>query len=78
MLMAVDVELNEGVTLGIPKELFLFKDNYMSEIGRWTPYSLSPDGELFLVILSTHTDTEAVGVILNWFDELERRVPTSR
>ena len=40
-------------------------------------YDISPDGERFLVLeRGEQTQYDTIHVVLNWFEELERLVPT--
>jgi len=42
------------------------------------PYDVSPDGERFLMVLEKDTSpTMKLNVVLNWFEELKRLVPTN-
>ena len=76
-MMAVDIMAGQRVAMGKPKELFdrgwelgaaLNLDN--------ASFAVMPDGERFLMV---HYEPAAIptriNVILNWFDELRRRVP---
>jgi hypothetical protein len=72
----VPVELGPNLVLGEPQ--FLFEGRYSSlasPFGR--TWDLSPDGERFLMAKEAEDPeqpTEIV-VVLNWFEELRRRVP---
>ncbi len=41
-------------------------------------YAVTPDGERFLMVKPDETAQGNINVVLNWLDELERRVPTNR
>ena len=43
-------------------------------------YDVAPDGRRFLMLkpAATNADTGELHVILNWFDDLRRRVPLER
>jgi hypothetical protein len=44
-----------------------------------TNYDVSPDGQRFLMLKPVETQTSTptqINVVLNWFEELKRRVPT--
>ncbi len=56
----------------------LFTGRYISAAGR--KYDISPDGQQFLMVKEARQrdDTSALTqliVVLNWFEELKRRVP---
>ncbi len=43
-------------------------------------FDVTPDGEQFLVVLPASTDggaPDSIAVVLNWFEELRRLVPTN-
>jgi len=44
----------------------------------WRSYDISPDGKRFLTILESSGETARaeLNLVLNWFEELERLVPT--
>ncbi len=74
-LMSVPVQI--GPTLRPEKPRLLFAGNYGGGIfGRG--YDLEPDGERFLMIQRTESQTAStqINVVLNWFEELKRLVPT--
>jgi len=39
-------------------------------------YGISPDGQRFLMIKQEQTAGAQINVVLNWFEELNRLVPT--
>ena len=39
-------------------------------------YDLAPDGRFLLVKPEEHAYVSEINVVLNWFDELQRLVPT--
>jgi len=39
-------------------------------------YDISPDGERFLMTKSAVQEAAQINVVLNWFEELKRLVPT--
>jgi len=41
-------------------------------------YDISPDGQRFLVIQGGEANLTQLNVVLNWFEELKRRVPAGR
>ena len=76
-MMAVDITTQPGFSAGTPRMLFE---------GRYDPapfpianYDVSPDGERFLMLKPSESAEAAptqINVVLNWFEELKRRVPT--
>ena len=81
--MAVDIEVeNNELQLGAP--VFLFEGHYQGASPTRT-WDVTPDGERFLMIQSDRGAFQAsldryltnrVSIVLNWFEELERLVPT--
>jgi serine/threonine-protein kinase len=81
-MMAVDIDDSASFRAGAPHELFTVKDGSP----RWPletipvrSYDVYPDGRHFIASLLEHqTDPQVarLNVVLNWFDELKRRVPT--
>ena len=71
-MMVVDVERDEELALGKPRLLFSFRSP--SGAG----YDVAPDGQRFVMLSDAESRTQpnALIVVLNWFDELERLVPT--
>ena len=67
-MMAVDVETGAVFRAGTPRMLF---EKVSSD------YDVAPDGRRFLMLKPavTTTDSSELHVILNWFDDLRRRVP---
>jgi|TARA_B100000315_G_scaffold111949_2_gene102663 serine/threonine-protein kinase len=72
-MMVVPVETNPTFSIGMPKALFKITE-YSYVYGR--NYALTPDGERFLMVRREETAEGKMNVVLNWFDELERLVPT--
>ena len=61
----------------------LWSEKKLAYLGGCYPYDLAPDGKRFAVVLNPDTageqgrkPTDSVIVLLNFFDELRRRVPT--
>ena len=72
-VMVVPVETGPTFDAGTPR--ILFEGSYSPPSTGGNPYyDVSPDGQRFLM-LAYSTRTE-VHVVLNWFDELKRLVPT--
>jgi Tol biopolymer transport system component/predicted Ser/Thr protein kinase len=69
-MMAVDVQTSPAFRAGPPK--MLFQGNYVNS------YDVARDGKRFLMIKppgAAQSPTDQVTVVLNWFEELRRRVP---
>jgi Tol biopolymer transport system component len=77
-MMAVDVELQPTFTVGKPR--VLFQGEYFASVFPFTgtAYDVSADGQRFLMVKQTEQTAAAVqmNVVVNWFEELKRRVPT--
>jgi len=58
----------------------LFEGNYGFHPRREGNYSVSPDGQRFLMLKNREVDAaqSRIQVTLNWFDELKRRVPAGK
>jgi eukaryotic-like serine/threonine-protein kinase len=77
-MMAVDVATQPGFTAGKPK--VLFEGSYVPTPRSFPDYDVSPDGKRFLMLKA---DAQAQGptqinVVVNWFEELKRKVPTGK
>lgn len=71
-MMVVDVTLQPSFAAGKPR--VLFEDPYMGQInGR--NYDVAPDGQRFLMVQPSEQPATQVNVVLNWFEDLKRRVP---
>ena len=70
-LMAVDTELAPAFRAGTPKMLF---EKVSSD------YDVHPDGKRFLMLkpAATTTDSSELHIILNWFEDLRRKVPLEK
>ena len=74
-VMRVSLETDPVFEPGQPTRLF--SGNYRQDPGR--AYEIGPDGKRFLMMrpIEEELSTELV-FVLNWFDELERLVPTDK
>ena len=77
-MMAVAIENEPELSVGTPR--LLFEGRFLPVLSGDDPggsYDISPDGERFLMIKREQdlVPTELI-VILNWFEELKRLVPT--
>ncbi len=70
-MMAVAVTTRPSFTAGTPKALF--------DIAGGVGYDVAPDGRRFLFIKESEDQTAAnqLNVVLNWFDEVRRRVASA-
>jgi eukaryotic-like serine/threonine-protein kinase len=77
-MMVVAVETKTGFAAAKPVELF--EGNYESGLYVYSPnYDVSPDGQRFLMIKGSEQESAMqVNVVLNWFEDLKRRVPTGK
>jgi serine/threonine-protein kinase len=78
-IMAVDIATQSGFTAGKPHTLF--EGPYEPAPLTAPNYDVSPDGQRFLMLKPSETQEAAptqINVVLNWFEELKRKVPTSK
>ena len=61
-----------GVQVGVPRRLF--EGEYAADMEKSRFYDIAPDGRRFLMI--KQPDVRSLNIVLNWFEELERLVPT--
>jgi serine/threonine-protein kinase len=75
-MMVVSVETEPAFRPGKPE--VLFEGRYVnSRFGPENPYyDISSDGQQFLMIKDIEGRTGQINVVLNWFEELKRLVPT--
>ncbi|MDA2923602.1 winged helix-turn-helix domain-containing protein [Acidobacteria bacterium AH-259-L09] len=75
-MMVVSIETEPTFAPGSPE--VLFTGRYFSGTGRH--YDISPDGQRFLMIKEQQTEEtsarDELVIVLNWFEELKRLVPT--
>lgn len=78
-MMAVSLDTEPRFRAGIPQPLFegAFQKEANIESGSRT-YDVSPDGQRFLMVEGEDEETSELHVVLNWFQELEARVPGAR
>jgi Tol biopolymer transport system component len=75
-MMAVDIATQPGFSAGKPR--VLFEGQYQPTPATFPNYDVSPDGQRFLMLKaseSAETAPTQINVVLNWFEELKRRVP---
>ena len=76
-MMVVTVETEPTLRVGKSEELF--EGSYTvsaTNPGFLQYYDISPDGQRFLMIKEEQTAAGQINVVLNWFEELKRLVPT--
>ena len=59
----------------------IFEGRYVPPPGTRPDYDVSPDGQSFLMVKPTEAGEAApaqINVVLNWFEELKRLVPTGK
>ena len=77
-MMAVDISNQPSFVAGKPR--MLFEGPYLPTPLTNPNYDVSPDGQRFLMLKPVEQTQEAptqINVVLNWFEELKRRVPTA-
>jgi hypothetical protein len=78
-MMAVDITAQAGFAAGKPRTLF--EGRYERTPATSPNYDVSPDGQRFLMLKRSELEIAAptqINVVLNWFEELKRRVPTEK
>jgi Tol biopolymer transport system component/predicted Ser/Thr protein kinase len=78
-MIAVDIATRPGFAAGKPK--LLFEGPYEPTMFTNTNYDVAPDGQRFLMLKSTEQAQAVptqINVVLNWFEELKRRVPAGK
>jgi Tol biopolymer transport system component len=79
-MMAVPIQTSEKALSGGKPEV-LFEGSYVSTHAASTGvqyYDISPDGQRFLMMKEGTAQEQAqINVVLNWFEELKRLVPTN-
>jgi hypothetical protein len=76
-MFVVDIAKAGAFAVGKPRLVFN-ADYVRSSPGLYANYDVTPDGQRFLMIKSGNRTavTTQINVVLNWFDELRRLVPT--
>ena len=75
-MMAVDVSTGPALNTGKPRRLF--EKPYERTLALWPNYDVSADGRRFLMVktIGQEAAPAQINVVLNWTEELTRRVPT--
>ena len=71
-MLAASISYEPSLRFGKPVELF--DGPYTLDLQGHQRYDVSPDGERFLMV--ENSDDFRIVVVLNWFEELKRLVPT--
>jgi Tol biopolymer transport system component len=75
-MMAVDITTQPSFVASKPH--MLFEGPYLPAEGTFSNYDVSPDGQRFLMVKPIEQAKAAptqINVVLNWFEELRRKVP---
>jgi len=75
-MMTVDIATQPGFAADKPR--VLFEGRYEPTVFTAPNYDVSPDGQRFLMLKRSESGQAAptqINVVLNWFEELKRRVP---
>jgi len=78
-MMAVDIATQSGLAAGKPR--VLFEGRYERSPATSPNYDVSLDGQRFLMLKLSEQESAApkqINVVLNWFEELKRRVPADK
>lgn len=73
--MAVAVRIGSGLTPSQPRLLFEERFNQAPAYGPKN-YDVAPDGRFIMVKPKVDVSPTEIHVVLNWFEEVKRRVPT--
>ena len=75
----IEVTVTPGDQFGVTSTAPLFMDRYVRD-GNHTGYDVAGDGEAFLMIENEDAENPwtSLNVVLNWFEDVKRRVPTGR
>ena len=82
-MMEVDVQPGPPLRLGTPKPLFEFTfGDLLFTSSQVRAYDVTPDGQQFFVFQERPRPPMApvthISLVLNWFEELKAKVPTTR
>ncbi len=77
-MMVVEVQSEPAFSSGRPQ--LVFEVPYLTDQFSTSNYDISPDGQRFLMIKAVEEEggqQDQINVVLNWFEELKRLVPTN-
>ena len=69
-MMVVSVETEPSLKLGMPEPLF--ERQFFSLWG--SQYDIHPDGQRFLMIKSSASETNQINIVFNWFEVLKQKM----
>ena len=75
-LMVVDITTEPTFKAGTPR--VLLEGTFLLRTNIGVNYDISPDGQRFLVVQGSDANLTQLNVVLNWFEELKRRVPVKQ
>jgi eukaryotic-like serine/threonine-protein kinase len=78
-MMVVDIATQPAFAAGKPR--VLFRGAYEPTVFTVANYDVSPDGQRFLMLKRSEQAAAAptqINIVLNWLEELKRRVPTAQ
>jgi hypothetical protein len=75
VIMAVPIGTTPELKTGRPRPLF--EGNYIQSAWYRPSFDVTPDGQRFVMIQRDVTASALLHVVLSWFAELERLVPTN-
>jgi Tol biopolymer transport system component len=78
-MMAVDIATQPSFMAGKPR--VLFEGRYVATPATSPNYDVSRDGQRFLMLKPSEQEASTptqINVVLNWFEELKRRVPPAK
>jgi hypothetical protein len=75
-MMTVDITIEPTFGAGTPR--LLFEGQYDYRFRPRANYDVTPDGQRFVMVkASEREEAGQINVVLNWFEELKRLVPTN-
>jgi hypothetical protein len=79
-MMAAEIAAQPYFSAGKPKVLFAGQFQQSPNPTPNANYDVSPDGQRFLMLKPGERDPAPtqINVVLNWFEELKRKVPTRK
>ncbi len=72
-MMAVSVDTNGGIRTGRPRVLFQGDFEYDRRLRN---YDVAPEGRFLMVQVPESAERGRLVVVINWFEDLERLLPT--
>ena len=74
-LMAADIETDPAFTHAKPRTVMEIAPYFVRDSVR-ANYDIAPDGRRYVMVKSLEQPGEQIRVVVNWFEELKRLVPT--